>query len=145
MAGVPMNRRASAKPIGLIVMTRDAGRAINHMVKESVVLQSEVGGVACYEMSSDHAIINDVIPMREGLLGEDHFAVSPSVLKSNSRFLCSNDMPLFIHTHPSGQARLSSADVSFSKKHDAIICAVAGTEVRCNDGDRAIAVTTMNV
>jgi hypothetical protein len=126
--------------IGSITMTRDAERAIGRMVNESDDLQSEVGGIACYELSGSHAVINDIIPMKMGMLSEDRFPVSTRALKSSSRFFCSNDVPILVHTHPSGESRLSSADISFSKKNDAVICAIAGTGVHCNAGDRGIGI-----
>jgi len=136
-----MDRRSPMSSIGSISLTRDAKYAMGRMVKESDNLQSEVGGIACYDLSGSRAIIKDIIPMTMGLLSENHFPVSTTALKSSSRFFCSNDVPILVHTHPSGQSMLSSADMSFSKKNDAIICAVAGTNVRCGAGDRGIGIS----
>ena len=133
-----MITRQSRNDIDVIAVAYDASRMLDEMAGESAVLHGEIGGVMCHDKSGNTAVVHDVVPIREGSLNENHFKITADSIKSASRFHCSNESPILVHTHPSGDHELSHGDREFSKRYNIIVCALAGKSLRCSDGDREI-------
>jgi len=130
--------RRSTDRIDTIVIDRDASRMLDDLERESESVESEVGGVMCYDTSRRTVYVKNVIPIRDGSLDGGVFHVTPSSIKDSSRFHCANEQPIIVHTHPNGNDALSSNDKKFSDRYNIIICALAGKRLRCSDGDREI-------
>jgi hypothetical protein len=120
-----------------VLITRDAMSSAKSLVKESGIIEKELGGVGCYSFNGPDRktiVIHDIVQKRDFNLQPSSYYWNDRSFETTNRFKCSNDNLVVFHTHPNGDPTPSIQDRFTSVQTNSMGCVIAGRDIRCYVG-----------
>lgn len=96
-----------------VVLTSSAKKNFDDIISRSSLLNSEIGGIACYDINNNHVTIRNFHQITNSISRADSFKYNKDALTHSSKVRCAKEIPIIFHTHstkksPSIQDRLNT-------------------------------------